>query len=361
MNAVVEQIHSEFSEAEEILLQSVKKQLARAASTDKSRLNSLAALGFSNFKELREISPEEIQKAEALKETVERYRALSLNYKFITDDKITEICKKYGLIHGPIHLYTDSIPDQNQREILDFDKWIDSKGDEFKTTSIDNNHAVQWNGNSIREMDTDHILNTLSLVRKHYVSGAMSRDYAKVVELFTAFLNELVFRDLLSMEEIDAYDNGAGRMCLYYSSLNRYSPTHRFALSRNGSIETNFFNRSTDKYVKRDVKAIVSGLVQFRVLDDAVDNVKQGLKPSKEYTIIAAKHMMDLTDHDVNGDYKAIPKARNIEFDIPEPEPVRFFEDDDPIVLYKVENGYFIVSAWGPEASDENIVNHNMN
>ena len=65
MNAVVEQIHSEFSEAEEILLQSVKKQLARAASTDKSRLNSLAALGFSNFKELREISPEERFEMEA--------------------------------------------------------------------------------------------------------------------------------------------------------------------------------------------------------------------------------------------------------------------------------------------------------
>jgi hypothetical protein len=31
------------------------------------------------------------------------------------------------------------------------------------------------------------------------------------------------------------------------------------------------------------------------------------------------------------------------------------------VVLYPVELGFIIVSAWGDEASDENVVNQNFN
>lgn len=34
---------------------------------------------------------------------------------------------------------------------------------------------------------------------------------------------------------------------------------------------------------------------------------------------------------------------------------------DDPVVLQPVEGGFLIVAAWGPEASDENVVNEKMN
>jgi hypothetical protein len=34
---------------------------------------------------------------------------------------------------------------------------------------------------------------------------------------------------------------------------------------------------------------------------------------------------------------------------------------DDPVVLQPVEGGFIIVAAWGPEASDENVVNEKMN
>lgn len=34
---------------------------------------------------------------------------------------------------------------------------------------------------------------------------------------------------------------------------------------------------------------------------------------------------------------------------------------DDPVVLQPVEGGFIIVAAWGPEASDEDVVNEKMN
>lgn len=34
---------------------------------------------------------------------------------------------------------------------------------------------------------------------------------------------------------------------------------------------------------------------------------------------------------------------------------------DDPVVLHPVEGGFLIVAAWGPEASDESVVNEKMN
>jgi hypothetical protein len=33
----------------------------------------------------------------------------------------------------------------------------------------------------------------------------------------------------------------------------------------------------------------------------------------------------------------------------------------DPVVLFPVELGYIIVTAWGDEASDENVVNADLN
>lgn len=34
---------------------------------------------------------------------------------------------------------------------------------------------------------------------------------------------------------------------------------------------------------------------------------------------------------------------------------------DDPVVLQPVNGGYLVVTAWGNEASDENVINHNQN
>ncbi len=39
----------------------------------------------------------------------------------------------------------------------------------------------------------------------------------------------------------------------------------------------------------------------------------------------------------------------------------RYEDIPDPVVLYPVRGGYLIVTAWGPEASDEYIVNQKMN
>ena len=35
----------------------------------------------------------------------------------------------------------------------------------------------------------------------------------------------------------------------------------------------------------------------------------------------------------------------------------KIVEAPDPIVLHEIENGYIIVTAWGPEASDPDVVN----
>lgn len=357
-NTIIKEIHSEFSQAEEQLLKDVQAHLQKAADSDKEQINALASLGFSNFREKREISPEEIAKVEKIKERVTRYKGLTNIYKFITDEKVIEICQKYGLIHGPVNLYTDSIPKKNQEEIMKFNDWA-SKQENLLSEPVLKTHTLKWQGRDINEMTTSHILNTFNFIQEKWtdivradtnrrdVNGVLSTPLiAQYVELFTCFLRELFKRDLLSKEQIEQYNDNLGMGLVINTSLE--------IEFRDARVLGHYYKgfSSFDK-----VSFVPQGLDNmFFILVDAVELFKKEINASPEYTIVAAKHMMDLSNHDVNDKYKVIERVQNIEM-----PDLTFFKDDDPIVLYRVNGGYFIVSAWGDEAADENIVNHNLN
>lgn len=120
VNEIVKQIHHEFDTAGEKLLADAKQILATAVDTSKGEM--LASLGFHKSKKSVEsidiIRSKEQNKK--LADTVEYFRMHYPNQKFITEDMVSAICKKYGLLFAESHHFISDIPDKNLLEISNF-------------------------------------------------------------------------------------------------------------------------------------------------------------------------------------------------------------------------------------------------
>lgn len=49
------------------------------------------------------------------------------NYKFITEESVLKICNNYGLVYGPVNLYTGTVPDKNLKHIEEFQVAIEDQ------------------------------------------------------------------------------------------------------------------------------------------------------------------------------------------------------------------------------------------
>ena len=116
--SIIKEIHDSFSKAEETLLQDAKKVLA--CKNNKEKYDKLSALGFTGSKNVRSLSDEEIKKAEDIIELQKKYTIIAPKYRFITEAKRIELCKKYGIVLADVERFTGDIPEKNVQDIIDF-------------------------------------------------------------------------------------------------------------------------------------------------------------------------------------------------------------------------------------------------
>lgn len=130
-NDIIAEIHKSFYEEVDNLLAEAK--ILKSTETQKQDLidksNRLKALGFTNTKEVKE-AEKEIQRIDELKmenEAKERLvRAINYfsfhypQYKFITEESVKKICKKYNLVYGKVDNYIGEIPLENLNHIEKF-------------------------------------------------------------------------------------------------------------------------------------------------------------------------------------------------------------------------------------------------
>lgn len=117
---VIEQIHSEFNNAGEELLKEANEILSGKFCSEKA--DRLEKMGFTSTKEVVEIKEKKAKKelSESIISFVQYYRFNYPNYKFITEDMVEQICKKYGLVCGGISKYKGFVPVHNLKHIEDF-------------------------------------------------------------------------------------------------------------------------------------------------------------------------------------------------------------------------------------------------
>jgi hypothetical protein len=120
---LIEHIHNEVYSAHDLLLKEAELILQTPIDESKAQdYEKLMSLGFNSEKNIKQ-HKEEIQKIEQSKKTKQIIEYYSFKYplnRFINEDSIVKICQKYGLLLTNVDRFIGSIPEKNQKEIINF-------------------------------------------------------------------------------------------------------------------------------------------------------------------------------------------------------------------------------------------------
>lgn len=116
---VIAEIHEEFNSAGEKLLAEAKEFLASVDAKKQNKIARLREAGFANSIEVRTFNERttEIKSNQQLAERIEYYAVKYPGYKFITNEIVEKLCKKYGLVCAPISRYKGFVPDEQLKRI----------------------------------------------------------------------------------------------------------------------------------------------------------------------------------------------------------------------------------------------------
>jgi hypothetical protein len=120
---LIEDIHNEVYSAHDLLLKEAKAILERPIDEVKVQdYQKLINLGFNNEKNIINYKEEikNIEESKKIKSIIEYYSFKYPFSKFINEDSVIKICAKYGLLLTNVDRFIGSIPEKNQKEIINF-------------------------------------------------------------------------------------------------------------------------------------------------------------------------------------------------------------------------------------------------
>lgn len=131
INKIIDEIHETFYTEVDRLLESAKisKSIETVLGELIDKRNRLIAQGFVNTIEVKEANIElvRIQKIKfendnnvKIIEAIDYFSKKYPLYKFITEDSVKKICKKYNLVYGSVEDYIGDVPNENLKHIENF-------------------------------------------------------------------------------------------------------------------------------------------------------------------------------------------------------------------------------------------------
>ena len=120
---LIEDIHNEVYSAHELLLKEAKAILDTPIDESKAQdYQKLMNLGFNSEKNISSYKEEikRIEESKKIKETIEYYSFKYPFNKFINEDSVIRICQKYSLLLTNVDRFIGGIPENNQKEIINF-------------------------------------------------------------------------------------------------------------------------------------------------------------------------------------------------------------------------------------------------
>ncbi|MDG1949855.1 MAG: hypothetical protein P8J32_03485 [bacterium] len=338
MNSIIEQIHHEASTAQQKLLKDAKQILFQSQDEKVvEQVEELKTLGFTSFKQARLFEPEELERIKELRDQIATYRD-SFDYKFMTDDAVYELCKKFGLLQAPVNIYTDSIPMENQKDVINFSR------DERVKPFLENlfmetlevvEFKIKINGKS-QSWDFAALLGEEKLTKRKAwtpIKTVLGKwdSYQKTEGWTTRGMTGILDSEggKLNKKVLDKY-------CDMF--LSNFKVLYKHGFITDADIEG--YGRGEGAIAQQDL-----GI--HPVLIESIARLKAGMAEKKiELRIIAPKHMLNLKGFEVNERFKAVPEGIRLAG----PDVKEWFRDDDPIIQAKVKGGWLNVTAWGDEA-----------
>ena len=120
---LIEQIHNEVYSAHDLLLKEAENILNKPIDEEKIKdYQKLINLGFNNEKNIIKHKEEltKIEESKFIKSKIEYYSFKYPFNKFINEDSVIRICEKYGLLLTDVNRFIGSIPETNQKEVINF-------------------------------------------------------------------------------------------------------------------------------------------------------------------------------------------------------------------------------------------------
>lgn len=307
-NTIVKEIHSSFSTAQEQLLKHAEQILEAAGNEDALKAGvKLKSLGFHQTQNVKALSDEEQERAAEMKELLEVYQKIAPQYKFITDRKRIEICKKYGLVMASVERFTGEIPEKNVQDIINF-QILDEK-------YLKEKDPLTWKRTPIPEMSTRHLKNVINYFHRDH---RIMENSGEMQHIFHGFIRELAKRDELEIRDHD--DPGL------------YGGCDKWFRSKGSRVDFNSRILEDEDVVPS--MYIVSDIGQL-------DENKAALDEEKMY--LSEKLFWE-------NKWEEDQQRRQL------------MMQEDPIVLAEVKGGFLVVTAWGgPEASDPDIKSERRN
>lgn len=115
------EIHKEWESAAERLLEETNRIISEGTE-DQEKVGLLTKFGFTKTKQYTDCKSanEKILSAKELARTIEKYRERYPSNKFVTDEIIEQICKKYDLVLGDVSQFKGFVP---MTKLMDMDKF----------------------------------------------------------------------------------------------------------------------------------------------------------------------------------------------------------------------------------------------
>jgi hypothetical protein len=270
--------------------------------------NFLEKIGFKNS--LATYSYKEYSDA---KPFIDLYSTRYVNNKFILSLQIQRVCEDYDLYERPLEDYVSDIPIKNINDIENFKVHINDIDEKFLHISANYSKTLLRNFCIFK-----HILNT------------RSKDFQNPNKTKSNF-SEYALKELGVK-----YLEGS-----YYHSQEIFDEIF-LIISKDLSIQ-----ERNDK-----LEYINQGYLKLE------DLPKLGWLNAPLLKICATKNMFSFES--MQDSSRFLNYERNKE-SIKRDEQSKFQVETDPIVLFKVNGGYLIVTAWGDEANHDFVVNNKLN
>lgn len=122
--SIDQQIHNDLHLSCQQLLDSIQEELSPLpySEEDKKRYKKLSNIGFTAVPEVEQYNQDIITRRKQLEERklINHYAQKYPLNKFITENAVDTLCKRYGLILGEVRRFKGQIPLKNQEEIVNF-------------------------------------------------------------------------------------------------------------------------------------------------------------------------------------------------------------------------------------------------
>ena len=353
MNTTVQEIHNKVYSAEKEIENLVFKINEGAIKKASSDLSAVKGMGFSS---ISNVDPAATQsKNESLFNKISDLKERNPFVKFITENQLEEICKKYNLVMGWPSIFKADIPVKNIKEIADFkmkDEDLRSYSPSITIEAEGNWRSNnRWNYGSLRSGNFS--MGGLA-IPPAFSSPSLRPIAPSWLDLSNADFKAIgeAQKRLEKREEprevqqsmvsgnIGIYDNGV-KVDYTYMSLTEE--------------DLNIIHNSRRRHnlTYEDIKQNLSENTVSQI-EDLLVSVKDNADTSRFDTVVVAT-----TNHfDLLG--KSVVNHRIVEEEVPfELLPAAM----DPIVLKKTKHDGIlaVVTAWGDEANDPLLINELYN